>query len=99
MLNFNPQSGHEQAGYRPAVILSPSTYNSKTGLCVVCPITNSIKGYTFEVDCDSPDITGVILSDQVKCLDWRTRGIKLKGKASTEVLEEVKGKLMALLDF
>ncbi len=99
MLNFNPQSGHEQAGHRPAVILSPRSYNGKTGLCLVCPITNSIKGYAFEVDCDSPDVSGVILADQVKSMDWRARDVKYKGKASSDVLAEVKGKLGALLDF
>ena len=96
-MNFDPQSGHEQAGHRPAVILSPSSYNGKTGLCLVCPITNSIKGYAFEVNCDSSDVTGVILSDQAKSLDWKARNIKYKGKASLNVLEEVTGKLGTLL--
>lgn len=96
-LDFNPQAGHEQAGHRPAVILSPSSYNGRTGLCLACPITNSIKGYAFEVDCKSSEITGVILADQVKCLDWRSRNVTYKAKASQEVLEETMGKLGALL--
>jgi len=99
MINLNPTSGHEQAGHRPAVVLTPKSYNGKTGLCLVCPVTNSIKGYSFEVKCKSPDITGVIISDQVRSVDWRSRGIYFKAKASTDVLEEVKGKLGALLDF
>ena len=73
-LDFNPQSGHEQAGRRPAIVISPSEYNRKVGLALFCPITNQAKGYPFEVTIPkNPKIAGVILSDQLKSLDWRTR--------------------------
>jgi len=71
---FNPQAGHEQAGRRPAVILSPAAYNSKVGLAILCPITSQVKGYPFEVLLPSGlQVSGVILADQVKNLDWRAR--------------------------
>ena len=97
-LEFNPQSGHEQAGHRPALILSPSTYNGKVGLALLCPITSQTKGYPFEVRLPSPGkLTGVVLADQVKSLDWRTRKAQLIGKASDETIDEVIGKLGTLL--
>ena len=77
-LNFNPQAGHEQAGRRPAVVLSPEAYNAKTGLALFCPITNQVKGYPFEVTLPAGlKVSGVILSDQVKSLDWRARNVAL----------------------
>ena len=73
-INFNPQVGHEQAGRRPALVLSPQTYNSRIGLAIVCPVTNQVKGYPMEVRIpEGLDITGVILADQVKSLAWRGR--------------------------
>jgi mRNA interferase MazF len=73
-INFNPQAGHEQAGRRPAIVLSPQSYNGKVGLCLLCPITNQVKSYPFEVLIPSDSgITGVVLSDQAKSLDWRVR--------------------------
>ncbi|WP_010577051.1 endoribonuclease MazF [Leptospira alexanderi] len=72
-LNFTPQAGHEQKGRRPALVLSPKEYNLKTGLAIFCPITSKIKGYPFEVTIKSKKIDGVILSDQVKNLDWTIR--------------------------
>ena len=73
-LSFNPKAGHEQAGRRPALILSPKEYNRKAGLSILCPITSRIKGYPFEVAIPTEcDLQGVILSDQVKNLDWRIR--------------------------
>ena len=73
-INFDPQAGHEQAGRRPAVVLSPSAYNVKVGLAILCPITNRPKGYPFEVAIPPGlPVTGVILADQVKSLDWRVR--------------------------
>ena len=96
-INFNPQSGHEQAGFRPALVLSPKSYNSKTGLCLACPITNNKKGYPFEVDCFSEEVSGVILADQVKCLDWNKRVVKFKAKASSGVVTETLAKLGLLL--
>jgi len=73
-VTFNPQAGHEQAGRRPAVILSPTAYNSKVGLAILCPITSQVKGYPFEVVLPGGlQVSGVILADQVKNLDWRAR--------------------------
>jgi len=73
-VTFNPRAGHEQAGRRPAVILSPAAYNSKVGLAILCPITSQVKGYPFEVLLPSGlQVSGVILADQVKNLDWRAR--------------------------
>jgi len=99
MINFNPQAGREQAGHRPAIIISPSVYNKKTGLCLACPITNSKKGYAFEVDCNSNKVSGVILSDHAKSLDWKARDVTFKAKASLEVLEQVLGKLKSIIDY
>ncbi len=97
-ITLNPQAGHEQAGRRPAVVLSPRNYNSKTGLAILCPITSQVKGYPFEVPLPSGlPVTGAILSDQVKSLDWRARNTELicalPGETSSEVLE----KLLTLL--
>ncbi|HCK99508.1 MAG TPA: endoribonuclease MazF [Candidatus Marinimicrobia bacterium] len=76
-LNFTPQSGHEQAGKRPVIVVSPKKYNQKVGLTLFFPITNKIKGYPFEVHLpDNIQVEGVILSDQIKSLDWRSRNIK-----------------------
>ena len=80
-ITFNPQAGHEQAGRRPALVLSPSSYNRKVGLAILCPITSQVKGYPFEVTIPAgSNLGGVILSDQVKSLDWRIRksGIHLQ---------------------
>jgi mRNA interferase MazF len=77
-LSFNPQTGHEQAGRRPALVLSPASYNGKVGLAIFCPITNQIKGYPFEVVIPSGlKVTGAVLSDQVKSLDWHARRAEL----------------------
>lgn len=95
-LEFSPQAGHEQAGHRPAVVLSPASYNGKTGMMICCPMTSQIKGYPFEV-LVSKNPPNTILSDQVKSLDWRARRAKRKGAVSAETLTEVKGKLGALL--
>ena len=77
-ISLNPQAGHEQAGRRPAVVLSPRSYNGKTGLAILCPITSHIKGYPFEVVLpDGLPVSGAILSDQVKSLDWRIRNAEL----------------------
>jgi len=74
-ITLNPQAGHEQAGRRPAVVLSPEAYNDKVGLAILCPITGQVKGYPFEVVIpDGLNVRGVILADQVKSLDWQARG-------------------------
>ncbi|WDN88011.1 mRNA interferase MazF [Desulfosarcina sp. BuS5] len=97
-LQFNPQTGHEQAGHRPALVISPATYNGKTGLALFCPITNQIKGYPFEVKIkDNPTISGVVLADQVKNLDWRVRGVKFVTMVDETLLEEVLSKFEALI--
>ena len=98
-IDFNPKSGHEQAGRRPALVLSPSAYNQRTNLVVVCPITGQAKGYPFEVDvpADLP-VYGVVLADHVKSLDWRERKASHICTLPDTVLESVLLKLNALLD-
>ena len=96
-LRFDPQSGHEQAGHRPALVLSPSLYNEKTGLMVCCPLSSRVKGYPFEVVLNVDGLDGVVLSDQVKSLDWVARKAKKKGAVSDFVLLEVRARIKALL--
>ncbi|WP_319946927.1 type II toxin-antitoxin system PemK/MazF family toxin [Paenibacillus caseinilyticus] len=84
-INFNPQSGHEQAGWRPGTVLSPAVFNHIAGFAVVCPVTNQKKGYPFEVELPGLPITGVILCDQVKSLDWRSRQLRIEGQAPTDI--------------
>ena len=95
-LQFDPQAGHEQAGHRPALVLSPAAYNGKTGLMLCCPMTTQIKGYPFEVRI-AGDTDSAVLADQVKSLDWRVRRAKLKGRISAAELAEVRAKVMALV--
>ena len=96
-LNFNPQSGHEQKGKRPAVVISPKEYNEKTGLGLFCPITSKIKGYPFEVKIETKKITGVVLSDQIKNLDWKTREIEFIFKETSDKMDEIIDKISVLL--
>jgi mRNA interferase MazF len=97
-INFNPQAGHEQSGNRPAIVLSPLAYNQKVGLALFCPVTNKKKGYPFEVDLPSScTISGVILSDQVKSLDWKIRNIQFIESLNTSILDDVLAKLTTLL--
>lgn len=97
-LEFNPQAGHEQAGHRPALVLSPKAYNARTGLMLCCPIKSQVKGYPFEVSLDEvPGAAGVVLADQVKSLDWIARKAKHKGRVTRRVVEEALGKLHTLL--
>lgn len=96
-LEFDPQAGHEQAGHRPALVLSPAAYNVKKGLMVCCPLSTKVKGYPFEVLTQVDGQEGVVLSDQVKSLDWRVRQAKKKGTVPKEVLHEVRAKIKALL--
>jgi mRNA interferase MazF len=93
-VDLNPTVGHEQAGKRPALVLSPSSYNEKTSLLIACAMTTQVKGYPFEVL--MPD-GAVVLADQVKCLDWRFRNAQPKDVAPTEVLQRVKVVLGTLL--
>ena len=97
-LHFNPQSGHEQAGRRPAVILSRQNYNRKTSLGLFCPITSKIKGYPFEVVLPGElPVSGVVLADQIKSLDWPSRKAELICSLPEETIAEVLGKALALL--
>jgi mRNA interferase MazF len=97
-LEFNPQAGHEQAGHRPALVISPGAYNRRVGLALFCPITTHVKGYPFEValPAGSP-VGGVVLSDQIKSLDWRARKARRIAKAPAVVIDEVLGKLATLV--
>lgn len=89
-LQFNPQAGREQAGKRPALVLSPKEYNQKTGLALFCPITSKVKGYPFEVRLpEGFPVEGVILSDQIKNLDWISRSAQFACKIPVEILQEV----------
>jgi len=97
-ISFNPQAGHEQSGRRPALVLSPKTYNEKTGLAILCPITNQVKGYPFEVTIpEGLSVTGVILSDQVKNLDWRTRDAEYVCDVPDQTYTNVVQKLVSLI--
>ena len=97
-LSFEPQAGHEQAGHRPALTLTPEAYNRKVGLALFCPITSRIKGYPFEVPLPAGlTASGVVLSDQVKSLDWQARNAKFVCKAPSSVLAGVLGQIEALL--
>ena len=95
-LDFDPQTGHEQAGRRPAVVLSPAAYNGRIGLVVCCPVTTRIKGYPFEVPLSGPPPC-VVLADQVESLDWRTRGATRKGAATREEMAVIRAKIRALI--
>ncbi|TPG20575.1 endoribonuclease MazF [Sphingomonas koreensis] len=95
-LHFDPQAGHEQAGHRPALVLSPARYNATRGMMLCCPMTSRIKGYPFEV-IDGREPPSVVLADQIKSLDWRARGAKRKGRIAPAALAEVQAKLRALL--
>jgi mRNA interferase MazF len=97
-ISLDPQSGHEQAGRRPALVLSPESYNRPVGLALFCPITSHAKGYPFEVPLpDGLPVSGVVLADHVKCLDWRSRRAEYVGEAPAEVVAEVVRRLGLLL--
>ena len=97
-LDFSPQEGHEQAGKRPALVLSPEEYNGKTSLLIACPITSKVKGYPFEVPLKGREVDGVVLSDQVKSLDWKARRATFVEKAAGPIIKEVQGKLLLLIE-
>ena len=96
-LEFDPQAGHEQAGHRLALVISPASYNGKTGLMVCCPISTKIKGHPFEVVTQIDGVDCAVLSDQVKSLDWKIRRAKKKAVVSAEVIQHVRAKMKALL--
>ena len=98
-LQFNPPAGHEQAGHRPAVVVSPKSYNQKVGLALFCPITSHIKGYPFEVVLPREGkASGAVLSDQIKSLDWRVRRAKRISRAPKDVVKEVLAKIRSLIE-
>lgn len=97
-LEFDPQAGHEQAGRRPALVLSPASYNARVGLALVCPITSQVKGYPFEVVLPtSGRLRGAVLADQVKSLDWRMRRAQRLGSVAPDLMEQVLARIEALL--
>jgi mRNA interferase MazF len=97
-LNFTPQAGHEQAGHRPALVLSPAKYNGASGLMLCCPMTTQVKGYPFEVPVDAAGgQSGVVLADQVKSVDWKARRAQRKGQASDAVVDDVLARIQPLL--
>lgn len=97
-LTFSPQAGHEQAGRRPAVVLSPRAYNAKVGLCLACPVTSQAKGYPFEVVIPPGlEVAGVVLSDQIKSLDWRAREAALTCALPASTTAEILAKAGTLL--
>jgi mRNA interferase MazF len=97
-ITLTPQAGHEQAGRRPAVVLSPRRYNVRSGLSLFCPVTNRVKGYPFEVQLpEGLGIEGVVLADAVKSLDWQARKVESAGRVPEATLAEIVGKLSALL--
>ena len=97
-LDFDPQAGREQAGRRPAFVLSPAAYNARVGLALLCPVTSRVKGYPFEVALpDGLGVTGVVLADQVRSLDWRRRRADFAAAAPVETMEEVRLKILTLL--
>lgn len=96
-LDFTPQAGHEQSGRRPAIVISPALYNGKTNLALFCPITSKTKGYPFEVRIHLKDLNGVILSDQIKSMDWKVRNAKLICRADKNTLERVMSLVESLI--
>jgi mRNA interferase MazF len=99
-VDFDPQTGHEQSGWRPAIVLSPASYNRPTGLAVVVPIANQKKGYPFEVPLPSGlRTTGVVLADAIRNLDWRARNARYLETTPTPVLVQIRERLGLLLGF
>ncbi len=98
-LQFDPRAGHEQTGRRPALVISPSAYNRRVGLALCCPVTSHAKGYPFEVSLpDGLGVRGVVLSDQIKNLDWRVREARRIGSAPDDVVQETVAKIVSLID-
>ena len=99
-LSFDPQAGREQAGRRPALVLSPKIYNAKSGLVLACPVTNQVKGYPFEVAVPAGGgASGVILADHLKSIDWKARQAEPLGRCTDDVLDEVRARLAPLLGY
>ena len=99
-LTFDPQAGREQSGRRPALVLSPRIYNTRSGLALVCPVTTQVKGYPFEVAVPAGNrATGAILADHVKSVDWKARRAEKLGRCPEDATNEVRGKLAPLLGY
>lgn len=96
-INFNPTRGSEQKGKRPAIVISPKSYNSVSGLALLCPITSQIKGYPFEVNVKTKEISGVILADQIRNIDWKERKIKYAGNADLDTVLDISEKINELI--
>ena len=96
-IDFSPTKGHEQHSKRPAVVLSPENYNKKSCLIIVAPITNKQKGYPFEVDVDSKNISEVVLTDQIRTIDWQARNVQKAGKVSKNTMNKISHHLRLLL--
>ncbi|HVA33628.1 MAG TPA: type II toxin-antitoxin system PemK/MazF family toxin [Candidatus Baltobacteraceae bacterium] len=96
-LDLDPRAGHEQAGRRPALVLSPQPYNEKTGLAVVCPLTNTRKGYPFEIRAPIGKRPSVVLADHVKSVDWVARRAELLGALPAEIVDQVAATIAALI--
>ena len=96
-LDLNPAKGHEQAGMRPALVVSPRSFNTKVGLAFVCPITSQIKGYPFEVAISAKEVAGVVLVDQLRSVDWQVRRFRRIAAAPAEVVARAQSLLEAIL--
>ncbi|WP_407272650.1 type II toxin-antitoxin system PemK/MazF family toxin [Radiobacillus sp. PE A8.2] len=105
VIDFNPQAGHEQTGRRTGIVLSPAAFNEATGFALICPTTNQKKGYPFEVElsaagvtvANGSPVTGVILVDQLKSMDWRARRIRVLGRAPDEIIDDCLAKIATFL--
>lgn len=98
-LSFDPQAGHEQAGRRPVFVLSPESYNRKTGVFIACPVTSKVKGYPFEVPLPEGAVeSGVILADQIKSLDWKARRAEFASSTSESVVNDVASLVLPLIE-
>ncbi|WP_246791282.1 endoribonuclease MazF [Bradyrhizobium commune] len=97
-IDLDPTLGHEQSGRRPAIVVSPRSYNAVAGLCVICPITSRVRGYPFEaVLPEGASVRGVVLADQPRSISWEKRPIMPAGRAPDALLTEVRERLAALL--
>ncbi len=97
-VNFTPQSGHEQGGWRPALTMSPRSYNGRVGLALICPITYQVKGYPFEVGLPpGGSVSGVVLADQIRSVDWRAREARFDSRLPPQLINEVLRKVQTLL--
>lgn len=98
-IDLSPQVGHEQAGHRPALVMSSDVYNGRIGLAIVCPITNQKKGYPFEVDIPAGvGVTGVVMADQAKSVDWQGRGATFRCRMPDAVVDEVLNRVISLIE-